>query len=62
MRQAVFSHAPFGDLDDEERIELFETITAFRKACRKSGHEAVVRALPADPEGHAQRRKAKGGR
>lgn len=59
-RVAVFSHAPASDLDEQERMELFETLERFRGWCRKWGHEGIVRELPADPEGHAERRASHG--
>lgn len=54
---AVFSRARAADLTEAERCDMFDHETAFRSWCRKHGYVPEVRVLPADPEGHAERRR-----
>lgn len=56
-RIAVLSVAPSVDLDEGERMDQFELVMKFRSWCRKCSYVPDIRELPADPEGHAERRR-----
>lgn len=55
-RVAILSHAPYQDLDEGERMNLFELLTKFRAWCKKRGYQPDIRTLPSDKAGHEERR------